>query len=50
MKMNIQSAVPAPSKLMDLANAGEAMSIISPVINPTFIPLLIVFIFVSSSL
>jgi hypothetical protein len=46
--MKIQSVGPASFKLMDLANAGEAVKLINPTINPTFNPFIAFSIFISS--
>jgi hypothetical protein len=48
MMMKIQRAVPAPFRLIDLANAGEAIRVIKPTINPTFNAFIVFFIFSSS--
>jgi len=50
MSMKIQRVVPAPFKLIDLANTGEATRVINPTINPTLNPFFAFSIFNSSSL
>jgi hypothetical protein len=46
--MKIQRAVPPSFRLMDRANAGEAIKVINPTANPTFNPFILFSIVVSS--
>ena len=41
--MKIQGTVPCPLKVIDLANAGEVIRVINPIINPTIGPILVFF-------
>ena len=43
MMMKIQGTVPCPLKVIDLANAGEVIRVINPIINPTIGPILVFF-------
>ncbi|MGO8989167.1 MAG: hypothetical protein ACLQGU_06765 [bacterium] len=41
--MKIQRTVPCPLKVISLANAGEVIRVINPIINPTIGPILAFF-------
>ena len=43
MMMKIQRVIPCSLKVIDLANAGELIRVINPIINPTIDPILVFF-------